>query len=317
MPEKIRKSNETPSKSHHVSGFVSILGRPNAGKSTLLNALMGTKVAIVSDKPQTTRTLIQAVLSVPGAQIVFLDTPGIHRPDSLFNQRMMEAVRSALDERDVLLYLADATLGWSDAEAESLESIGRPKAPVLLALNKIDRIKDKSQLLPVIEQYKARFEFADFIPVSALKGEGLDALRKAIVSRLPEGPEYFPQDYITDQPERHLAAELIREKILRETHAEVPHAIAVSVERWEETPKLTRIAAAIYVEREGQKGIVIGAKGAMLKKIGTLARLEMEKVFGRKIFLELFVKLRPHWRENPQFLDEIDWRTAFGRNDPE
>lgn len=280
----------------------------------MLNALMGTKLAIVSEKPQTTRTLIQAVLSVPGAQVVFLDTPGIHRPDSLFNQRMMDAVRTALDERDVLLYLADATAEWSDADAESLALIGRPAAPVLLALNKVDRVKDKAKLLPVIEQFKAHFDFADYIPISALKGEGLDMLRQAIVSRCPEGPEYFPQDHITDQPERYMAAELIREKILRETHAEVPHAIAVSVERWEETPTVTRIAAAIYVEREGQKGIVIGSKGSMLKKIGTLARIEMERMLGRKVFLELFVKLRPHWRENPQFLDDLDWRSAFGRD---
>ncbi len=313
MPEE-RRAGATESPAHFVSGFVSILGRPNAGKSTLLNTLMGTKLAIVSEKPQTTRALVQAVLTLPGAQIVFLDTPGIHKPDSLFNRRMMDAIRSALGERDLLLYLADATLPWNRADAEALELVKNAGTPVLLLLNKIDRLKDKAHLLPLIEQYKSRHDFADYMPVSALRGEGLETLRSAIVARLPQGPQYFPPDYITDQPERYLAAELIREKILSETRQEVPHAIAVLVDRWDETPKLTRISATICVERGGQKAILIGAKGSMLKKIGTLAREEMERMFSRKVFLELYVKLRPHWRENPRFLDEMDWRSMFGRD---
>ncbi len=294
-----------------VSGFVSLLGRPNAGKSTLLNALVGTKLAIVADKPQTTRTLVQGVLTVPNAQIVFLDTPGIHRPDTTFNRRMMHAVREALDQRDLLIYVADASIPFSAADEEALGLLGDPGTPTLLVLNKIDRLPDKSQLLPLIERYKGIREFADYFPLSAKTGEGMEELRGAILSRLPEGPAYFPEDYITDQPERFLAAELIREKVLQETRHEVPHAVAVMVDKWEESPSLTRISATVYVEREGQKGILIGAKGSMLKRIGTLAREEMEAMFTRKIFLELYVKVRPRWRDNPNFLEELDWRSSM------
>lgn len=294
------------------SGFVSILGRPNTGKSTLLNALTRARLAIVSDKPQTTRTLIQGVLTLPEAQIVFLDTPGIHKPDSVFNRRMMETVRTALQERDLLLYVADATQPLSPAEREAAGLVLETGTPTLLLLNKIDRVRDKSRLLPLIEQYQAIGRFAEYIPISALQGDGLDRLQKAILERLPEGPPYFPPDYITDQPERFLAAELIREKILLLTRQEVPHAVAVLVDRWEETPNLLRIAATIYVEKEGQKAIVIGAGGQMLKKAGTAARQEMEALFGRKIFLELFVKVRPRWREDARFLAELDWRAMAG-----
>jgi len=294
------------------SGYVSILGRPNAGKSTLLNALVGTKVAIVSPKPQTTRASIQGVLNRDGAQIIFVDTPGIHESDSLINRRMMETVREALTDRDVLLYLGDATAGFNQQDAQALDVLSKVRTPVLLVLTKIDRVQDKRLLLPLIEQYKAAREFDEYIPVSSTKGEGLEGLVDAIVKRLPEGPAYFPADYVTDQPERFLAAELIREQVLRETRQEVPHAIAVLVEQWTEKPHLTRIAATIYVERPGQKAIVIGAKGAALKKIGTLARQEMERMFSRKIFLELFVKVLKNWRENPEFLRAIDWRSMTG-----
>ncbi len=310
MPEELKNA--------FVSGFVSILGRPNAGKSTLLNALTGEKLAIVSDKPQTTRTLVQGVVTTGQAQIVFVDTPGIHKPDSLFNTRMMETIRAALDQRDLLVYVADASRPPGDADWESLELIRQTVTPVLLALNKVDRVKPKELLLPVIERFKSRHDFAEFIPVSALTGQGIEDLRSAIVSRLPEGPAYFPADYITDQPERFVAAELIRERLLEETHQEVPHSIAVVVEKWEEKPKLTRIAATVYVERPGQKGIVIGAGGSMLKRIGTLARQEIERMLERKVFLELYVKVRPHWREDKQFLNELDWRlTMAGGEAPE
>lgn len=294
------------------SGFVSIVGRPNAGKSTLLNALVGEKLAIVSEKPQTTRTTVQGVLNLEGAQIVFLDTPGIHESNTLLNRRMMETVRSSLEDRDLILYLADATLPVSTEDEHALDAIRNVTTPVLLLLTKIDRIQDKRQLLPRIEQYQALREFAEYIPISAVAGEGLDRLREAIRARLPKGPAYFPPDYLTEQPERFLAAELIREKILRKTRQEVPHAVAVLVDRWEETPKLTRISATIYVERTGQKAIVIGSGGATLKKIGTLARQEMETKLGRKIFLELFVKVSKDWRENPEFLNTIDWRSMLG-----
>jgi len=294
------------------SGFVSLIGRPNAGKSTLLNALTGEKLAIVSEKPQTTRTTIQGVANLPGAQIVFIDTPGIHKSTSLFNQRMMETVRTALEDRDVLLYVADASTPFSAQDAEAIAALKNLSTPTLLLINKIDRVQDKRKLLPFIEQYKAIREFTEYIPVSALTGEGLDRVCDAIVSRLPEGPAYFPADHLTDQPERFLAAELIREQLLRQTRQEVPHATAVLIDRWEESPKITRIAATIYVERDGQKAIVIGAGGANLKKIGTLARLEIEKMLARKVFLELFVKVQKDWRENPEFLNAIDWRSMRG-----
>ncbi len=294
------------------SGFVSIVGRPNAGKSTLLNALVGGKLAIVSDKPQTTRTIVQGVVTLPEAQIVFLDTPGIHDSASLLNRRMMETVRLALEDRDVVLLIADATAPFGEEEKKVAELLANVKAPVLLVLNKIDRVEEKAKLLPRFEQYQALRAFDEFIPISALTGEGIDILREAIVRRLPEGPQYFPSDYLTDQPERFLAAELIREKILIETRQEVPHSVAVMVESWDDKPHIVRIAAVIYVERPGQKGIVIGAQGAMLKKIGTEARKEIEALLSKKVFLELFVKVQPAWRESAQFLDAIDWRSLRG-----
>jgi len=299
-------------KQRSVSGFVSILGRPNSGKSTLLNALVGAKLAIVAEKPQTTRTSIQGVLNLPGAQVVLLDTPGIHKPDTALNRRMLEVVKAALEERDLLLYLMDATRTFTEQDREAVEMVRRARTPSLLLLNKIDRLKQKPALLSLIDQYRSLHSFEEYIPISALSGEGVDTLVSAIVARLPEGPPYFPPDYLTDQPERFLAAELVREKVLRETREEVPHAVAVLVDQWEETPKLTRIAATIYVERDGQKGIVIGAGGSMLKRIGAGARHEMEALFGRKVFLELHVKVRPNWRENPQFLNAVDWRSMAG-----
>src|SRR5437016_5303457 len=255
--------------SNYRSGFVTIIGRPNAGKSTLLNALVGQKVAIVADKPQTTRTAIQGVLTTPQAQIVFVDTPGIHKADSPLNKRLMNTVRAALEERDLLLFVADATLDFGEEDRRSLAVLQKTGTPALLALNKIDLLKDKAVLLSLIEKYKRVHEFADYLPVSAARAKGLDELRHAVMQRLPEGPAYFPEDYVTDQPERILAAELVRGKVLRATRQEVPHSVGVTVDKWEETPRLTRIFATIRVEREGQKGIVIGAGGAMLKKIGT------------------------------------------------
>lgn len=298
-----------------VSGFVSILGRPNAGKSTLLNALIGTKVAIVADKPQTTRTSIQGVWNTEGAQVVFVDTPGIHKADSPINKRMMETVRAALEERDLLLYTADASAPFREADAQAVDLARKSKTPAILALNKIDLLDDKSVLLSLIDRYRALREFAEHIPVSAQTGEGLDVLRTAILARLPEGPAYFPPDHITDQPERFLAAELVREKILLATRQEVPHSVAVLVDKWEDTPGLLRIFATIYVEKGGQKGIIIGAGASMLKHIGMLAREEMERFFGRKIHLDLHVKVQPGWREKPAFLNALDWRTMAGTDE--
>ncbi len=300
---------------HFKSGFVSLVGRPNVGKSALLNALVGQKVAIVADKPQTTRTSIQGVVTTSEAQIVFLDTPGIHKADSQLNKRLMDTVRAALEERDLLLFVVDAAARFGEQDRKALDMVRRVGAPVLLLLNKIDLVKEKARLLPLIEQYKQLYDFADYLPVSAVRGTGLDELRKAIVDRLPEGPAYFPEDYVTDQPERFLAAELIREKVLLATRQEVPHSVAVAVDQWEEQPGLTRIFATIRVERDGQKAIIIGSKGSMLKRIGTLARQEMERIFGVKIFLDLHVRVQPHWREEAAFLNALDWRTMAGKDD--
>jgi GTP-binding protein Era len=299
----------------HRSGFVSILGRPNAGKSTLLNALVGQKVSIVADKPQTTRTAIQGVMTTPEAQVIFVDTPGIHKSDSAINKRMMAAVRASLEERDLLLFVVDATEPFTDEDKRALSMLRPNGPPVIAILNKIDAVRAKHDLLPLMEEYSKQYTFAECLPISALKEDGIDKLRKEVIGRLPEGPEYFPPDHITDQPARFLAAELIREKILLATRQEVPHAVTVFIDKWEETPQIVRVFATILVERDGQKAIVIGAKGAMLKKIGTLARVEMEALFGIRIFLDLHVKVESSWREKPAFLNALDWRTMAGRDE--
>jgi GTP-binding protein Era len=297
------------------SGFVSIIGRPNAGKSTLLNALVGQKVAIVADKPQTTRTSIQGVVTTGDAQVVFVDTPGIHKADSALNKRLMDTVRASLEERDLLLFVADVAHGFGEDDRRAVDVVRRTSTPVVLVLNKVDLLKDKAALLPLIEEYKQVFEFAEYVPVSAARKNGLDELMKLIVERLPEGPAYFPEDHVTDQPERFLAAELVREKVLQATRQEVPHSVTVTVDKWEDTPKLTRIFATIRVERDGQKAIVIGREGSMLKRIGTQAREEMERLFGVKIYLDLHVRVQPGWRESSAFLDSLDWRTMAGEDD--
>lgn len=300
--------------SAHKSGFVSIIGRPNAGKSTLLNTLVGQKVAIVADKPQTTRTAIQGVLTTPEAQIVFIDTPGIHKSDSAINKRMMDAVRGSLEQRDLFIYVVDATktFGSEDEKALSILRRGEGMPPVIIVLNKIDALPSKQAILPLLEEYRRHYDFEAYLPISAARGEGLDVLRKEILRLLPEGPEYFPPDHYTDQPARFLAAELIREKILLGTRQEVPHSVTVIVDKWEELPRLIRIFATIVVEREGQKAIVIGSKGAMLKQIGTQAREEMEALFDTQIYLDLHVKVETDWREKTAWLNTVDWRTMAG-----
>ncbi len=295
------------------SGFVSIIGRPNAGKSTLLNALVGEKVAIVTHKPQTTRNRIQAMVNVPArkgrpaGQIVFIDTPGVHKPENSLSRKMMREVQEALQSRDLVLLIVDVTRKSDAGDRYTLDLVKRVGGPAFLLLNKIDLI-EKQKLLPMIAHYSQLHEFAEIIPISARKGDGLDALVDAIITHLPEGPRYFPKDQLTDQPERFLAAEMIREKVLLETGQEVPYASAVVVEKVEEEPKLTRITATIYCEREGQKGILIGKRGEMLKRIGTAARMDIEKLLGVKVFLELFVKVRPGWRDQSEFVEELDWR---------
>jgi GTP-binding protein Era len=297
------------------SGFVSILGRPNAGKSTLLNALVGQKISIVADKPQTTRTAIQGVMNAPGAQVIFVDTPGIHKSDSSINKRMMDAVRASLDERDLFLYVVDATKPFSAEDERAMAIVPMNGPPVILAVNKIDAVKSRQELLPILDEYRKRRDFAAYIPISADKGEGLGLLRDEAVARLPEGPEYFPPDHVTDQPARFLAAELIREKILRTTQQEVPHSVNIVIDKWEELPKLIRIFATIYVEREGQKAIVIGAKGSALKRTGQAAREEIEALFDARVYLDLHVKVAPEWRKQAAFLNTIDWRTMAQRDE--
>lgn len=294
------------------SGFVSILGRPNAGKSTLLNALLGQKLAIVTSKPQTTRTSIQGVVTTDKYQIVFVDTPGIHRSNTLMNKRMMDTVRASASA-DVVLFLIDVLEPLSDEDAQAIDLVKTLEAPAIVVLNKVDKLQDKTKLLALIEQVQALHSFAEFIPISAMKGTGVDSLLKEIAKRLPKGEAMYPKDHLTDQPSRFLAAEILREKILHHTQKEVPHAVAVMVETWVETPKLLKIAATIYVEKAGQKAILIGAGGAGLKKIGTIARYEMEKTFEKKVFLQTFVKVKPNWRQDPEFLASIDWRSMMGQ----
>lgn len=295
------------------SGFVSIIGRPNAGKSTLLNALVGQKVAIVTHKPQTTRNRIQGIVNVPArkgrpaGQVVFLDTPGVHKPQSSLNKKMMREVHDALEGRDLLLLITDVTEKFGGGDEFVLDLVKRAGGPAFLLLNKIDRV-EKGRLLPLIAQYSRKHEFQEIIPISALKRDGLDLLLDKVIHALPEGPRYFPQDQVTDQPERFLAAEIIREKVLIATGQEVPYASTVQVEHWEESPKLTKISAVLYCERDGQKKILIGKGGEMMKRIGTSARLDIERLLGTKVFLELFVKVEPNWRESREFVEGLDWR---------
>ncbi len=318
------------------SGFVTILGRPNVGKSTLLNALIGSKISIVTEKPQTTRSSIQGVLtldgrtnpfgvtvpSVPGldhdadlppsmAQIVFLDTPGILEPRSGLEEKMVEEIRDALADRDALLFLVDASQPFGRKDETALEWVRASRVPCFLLPNKIDRIT-KPSLLPLIDSYRKLYDFAEVIPISAMTGENLPLLLECILARLPEGPLYFPPEHLTEQPVRFLAAEIIREKIGIETRQEIPFSSAVLIARWEEKEAVTYIAAEIVVERDGQKGILIGAGGQKLKRIGTLARKEIEDLVGRKVFLELHVKVREKWRDDPRFLAELDWRKMVG-----
>ncbi len=285
------------------SGFISIIGRPNVGKSTLLNALLGEKIAIISDKPQTTRNRILGMVNQPGVQMVFMDTPGIHKPMHKMNEFMVKTALATYSEVDVILLLVEATEQPGGGDRFIIETLAEVKTPVFLLINKIDLIK-KEALFPLIEAYRKLYNFAEIIPISALRND-LGGLLDAIITRLPEGPKYFPDDQLTDQPERFIVAELVREKIFELTKEEIPYSTAVVIEEMKEEPDITRITAVIYVERDSQKGILIGKGGAMLKQIGTLARRDAEKLLGAKIFMQLWVKVKKGWREDERMLKNI------------
>ena len=289
---------------------MAIVGRPNAGKSTLLNRFVGQKVAIVTSKPQTTRNRIQGIVTQPQGQVVFIDTPGVHEADSALNRQMMREVAAALEGIDVLLLMVDAIRALPHEDALLLEKAKRFEGKTILALNKIDRIP-KPKLLPLMDAFSKAFPFAALMPISALRGDGCEELLEEVFKNLPEGEPFFPEDQITDQPERFLASEIIREKAIQLTYHEVPHALAVIVDKFEETPKILRIEVTMHVERDSQKKILIGHKGNMLKRIGTQARKELESLLGTKIYLGLFVKVMPNWRENPMQVRELNWHTQL------
>jgi GTP-binding protein Era len=291
------------------AGFVSFIGRPNAGKSTLLNRLVGTKLAIVSDKPQTTRNRILGVKNYPEAQVVFLDTPGIHRPLHRMNVRMVDAAVDTIREVDILGLVIDVTEPPGKGDRFVLDLVKGAKAPVFLILNKIDQIK-KSRLLPLMQQYSELGTFAEIVPISAATGDNVDRLERAIIDRLPEGEPIYPADYLTDQPERFFAAEIVREKLLQFTHAEIPFSSAVVVDRFEEPAEgdakpLLKLYCTIVVDRESQKPIIIGRAGEMIKRIGTAAREDLERFFDTRVFLDLHVRVKAEWREDDQVLDDI------------
>jgi len=292
------------------AGFVAIVGRPNAGKSTLLNRFVGQKVAIVTSKPQTTRNRIQGIVTQPQGQVVFIDTPGVHEADSVLNRQMMREVAAALEGIDVLLLMVDAIRALPHEDALLLEKAKRFEGKTILALNKIDHIP-KPKLLPLMDAFSKAFPFAALMPISALRGDGCEELLEEVFKNLPEGEPFFPEDQITDQPERFLASEIIREKAIQLTYHEVPHALAVIVDKFEETPKILRIEVTMHVERDSQKKILIGHKGDMLKRIGTQARKELESLLRTKIYLGLFVKVVPNWRENPMQVRELNWHTQL------
>ena len=288
------------------SGFVSLIGRPNAGKSTLLNRIIGTKLAIVSDKPQTTRNRILGVKNYPEGQVVFLDTPGIHRPLHRMNVRMVDAAVDTMREVDLVCLIVDVTEPPGKGDRYMLDLVKDVKAPVFLILNKVDQIK-KNRLLPLIQQYSAIGNFAEIVPLSAATGDNVDRLERAIIARLPEGEPRYPADYLTDRPERFFAAEIVREKLLQLTRDEIPFSTAVVVDRFEEPNEtgLLRLYCTIVVERESQKPIVVGRGGEMIKKIGIAAREDLEKFFDTRVFLDLHVRVKSEWRDNERLLGEI------------
>ena len=291
------------------SGYVALVGRPNAGKSTLLNRLVGEKIAAVSNKPQTTRHRILGIVSRDEGQIVFVDTPGVHKPGHLLNRRMMAAVQDAILSVDLIVLMRDASTSTGNGDKFVLNLVKQSERPAILALNKVDKIREKNELLPLIAQYAERHDFLEIVPISAAKGESIDTLLDVITEHLPPGEALFAEDEMTDQPMRHIAAEMVREKILISTGEEIPYVTGVVTEVFDESEDdITRIFCAIYVERPSQKKIVIGKMGARIKDIGTKAREDIEKMLGKKVFLKLFVKVVDDWRNRARDLDQMGVR---------
>ncbi|WP_025028201.1 GTPase Era [Caldalkalibacillus mannanilyticus] len=291
------------------SGFVSILGRPNVGKSTLMNQIIGQKIAIMSDKPQTTRNKIQGVYTTEEGQIIFIDTPGIHKPKTKLGDYMVKAATSTFKEVDLILFLVDVADGYGAGDQFIIDQLAQVKTPIFLILNKIDQIHP-DKLLPIIQQYSELLSFAEIIPISALQGNNVNTLLEQILNRLPEGPQYYPTDQITDHPERFVVAELIREKILELTREEIPHSIAVEIEQMKarENSETIYVSAVIYTERDSQKSIIIGKNGVLLKEIGKKARYDIESILGSKIYLELWVKVKKDWRNKMVQLRNFGFR---------
>ncbi|MCM3599538.1 GTPase Era [Robertmurraya korlensis] len=296
-------------KQEHKSGFISIIGRPNVGKSTFLNRVIGQKIAIMSDKPQTTRNKVQGVLTTNDAQLVFIDTPGIHKPKHKLGDFMMKVAQNTLKEVDIVLFMVNAEEGFGRGEEFILDKFQSIKTPVFLVINKIDLVHP-DQLMEIIVSYKERYPFAEIIPISALEGNNLEVLLDVIKKYIPEGPQYYPADQVTDHPERFIVSELIREKALHLTREEIPHSLAVVIEKMErlEDKDVVHVMATIIVERDSQKGIIIGKQGSMLKEVGKRARQDIENLLGTKVFLELWVKVQKDWRNKMSQLRDFGFR---------
>jgi GTP-binding protein Era len=295
------------------AGFVTVVGRPNVGKSTLVNRLVGQKVAIVSNKPQTTRNRILAVMARPEAQLVLFDTPGIHKPMHEMNRRMVETAVRSVSQGDIVLWLVEVGEPPGAGDRFVRDALAKAGRPVILALNKIDRVS-RPKILPAIDAYRGLLDFSEVVPISALKGDNVDRLEKVLLEHLPEGPALYPDDYLTDQPERFFVAEIVRERILHHTRQEIPYACGVVIESFKEEEGLVRIHAVVFVERDGQKGILIGRGGSMLKAIGIEARRQIEEFLGTRVYLGLFVKVRSGWRDSEQILAEMGLDKGGGRS---
>jgi GTPase len=294
---------------NYRSGFVALIGRPNVGKSTLMNHVVGQKIAIMSDKPQTTRNKIRGVYTDERGQVVFLDTPGIHKPHSKLGEFLVKTARDALDEVDLVLFLIDAAEGYGPGDRYIMENLRNVKTPVFLVVNKIDQVHP-DELLPLIDRYRKEYPFNEVVPISALHGNNTSTLMDLLISHLPEGPQYYPADQVTDHPERFIVGELIREKVLEMTREEIPHSVAVVIEEMKrrEDKDIVDVRAVIYTERPSQKGILIGKKGSLLKEVGKRAREEMERLLGTRIFLDLWVKVKKDWRNEHTTLRQFGYR---------